>query len=75
MNMNVFLLLHLVHVYAFSYVCISVCVCVCMLATLYNCVYACVSINVIFNPIGVRLLFLCLCLLNLSGPTLPEAGF
>ena len=49
--------------------------CVCMYASLSNCVYACVFMHVTFKSIGVRVSFMCLCVLNLSGPRLPEAGF
>ena len=60
MNMNVFLLEHLVYVCVFIYVRISVCACACMLVTLSNCVYSCVSIHVMFKSIGVRASFMCL---------------
>ena len=74
MNMNVFLLEHLIYVSVFIYVRISVCECVCMHSTLSNCMYACVSIHVTY-AIVVRVSFVCLYVLNLSGPRLPEAGF
>ena len=59
----------------FIYVHMSVCVCIFMHAALSNCVYASVSIHVAFKSIGVRVSFMCLRVLNLSGPRLPEAGF
>ena len=54
----------------------SVCLCVCMHSTLYNCAYACESIHVNkFKSNVVRVSFMCWCVLNLSVPRLPEAGF
>ena len=59
----------------FIYVCMSVCVCVCMHAALSDCVNACVRMHVSFESIGVRVSYMCLHVVNLSGPRLPEAGF
>ena len=73
MNMNVLLLEHLAYVRVLIYV--RMYICVCMYASLSNCSYACVSINVTFKSIGLRISRMCLCMLNLSGPRLPEAGF
>ena len=58
---------------SFIYACI--CVSVCMHASLSNCVYVCVSMHVSFKSMGVRVSNMCLHVLNLSGPRLPEAGF
>ena len=46
-------------------------------AALSGCVNACVCMHVLFKSIGVRLRvsYMCLYVLNLSGPRLPEAGF
>ena len=59
----------------FIYVSMSVCVFDCMHATLSNCVYACACVCVSFKSVGVRVSHMCLHVLNLSGPRLPEAGF
>ena len=59
----------------FIYVCMSVCVCVCMHAALSSCVNACVCMHVSFESIRVRVSYMCLHVLNLTGPRLPEAGF
>ena len=44
-------------------------------ATLSNCVYACICMHIPFKSISVRVSYMCLRVLNLCGPRLPEAGF